>query len=214
MMKDVGFAIGAGLILLSAAPTSVAQMSLSIDDDGSHNFSVAGGVLYSQLDDPSGGGFTDQSFEASYAAYDATAADDFIIQVGIPGCVPEVGVINTPGSQQLVGSNPFFVSHAFYWDAGGEPGAVTQECDFPGNTDFTSDGDGDLSTNVGCLLEMGVRMWVSQTVRQDFNPFGQHVWASRAGTVGSPAVWKNPGDGFAVGCVDWEPANAVCGAPG
>jgi hypothetical protein len=109
------------------------------------------------------------------------------------------------------------VNHAFYYDAGGEPGGVIPGCDFPGNTDFTSDGHGDLSTILGngsCVLDVIERIWVSQNVRQDFNPFGQHVWASRTGAVGNPAVWKNPGDGFAVGCVDWEPANAVCGATG
>jgi hypothetical protein len=211
MMKSKNFALVVGVALvLFAGSLASAAFNKSMLNDGAFSGPSGGGVLYSQLDDPSGSAFTDQSFEAPYAAYDGTGADDFAVTDGGGW---DISTLNTPGSVTVPGSNPFFVSNAFLADAGGEPGAVLSDCDFPGNTAFTSAGDGDLSIEVECNAPAGTT-WVSQTVRMDFNPFGQHFWATRATAAGTPAVWRNPGNGFGSGCLDWEPANSVCGQVG
>lgn len=211
MMKARNFSLVAGtaLVLFAGSLTSAA-FTAKRASNGTMTVTGAGGTLYSQLDDPSGQAFTDQSFEAPYAAYDGTGADDFVVTDALGW---DISGVNTPGSQTVAGTNPFFVNQAFYADGGGAPGAVLDNCDFPANTDFASAGDGDLATNVDCNAPAGLT-WVSQTVREDFNPFGQHFWATRLSALNSPAVWKNPGNGFGSGCIDWAPANAVCGAAG
>lgn len=167
-----------------------------------------GDILYTQIDDPSGYAFTDQEFEAVYAAYDCEGADDFEITDAAGWDISE---IITPGLQ-TAGGAPSYTSHFFYEDAGGLPGSPVDDCDFPANTNFVHD-QGNLLTQVACRVGSGV-YWFSQQVRQDFVPSGQHLWATRLGTVNDPAAFRNPGNGFGFGCVDWAPANAVCGMTG
>jgi hypothetical protein len=206
--KSFALVLGVVLVLVAGSMASAAPFVKETLSNSTMTGTAAGDVLYSQLDDPTGSAFTDQAFEAAYAAYDAEGADDFIV-TGANGW--DIMGVNTPGAfQPPAGQQPFFVNTSFNVDAAGEPGAVI--CDFPGNTDFTGDGTGDLAINVDCNVDPGVT-WVTQSVRIDFNPFGQHFWATRNTPVGAPSVWRNPGDGFGSGCIDWT--NAVtCGQTG
>ena len=207
-MKKVIVVLG---ILLLASTAASAAMVDSMAYTGAAQGS-AGDVLFSQLDDPTGNASTDQAFEAAYAAYDSDGGEDFIVTDGFNW---DLETLFTPGSLSTAGSNPFFVNNLFYADAGGIPGAVLSGCDFTANTNVTSAGDGDLTMDVtGCNVPQG-SAWMSQSVRMDFNPLGQHYWATRVSTGGNyPGVWKNPGNAFATGCLDWQPKNAVCGFGG
>jgi hypothetical protein len=199
--------------LLLSTSAVYAQPVPSAPYTGTPAGTSSGEVLWSQLDDPTGAAFTDQAFEAPYAAYDSSGADDFSMESSLWA----VETLFTPGSVTVAGSNPFFVNVTFYEDAGGVPGAVYFGCDFPANTNFTSDGDGDITTDMTGFCDIygdGV-FWVSQQVRMDFDPLGQHYWATRSTAAGTyPGVWKNPGNGFGNGCLDWQPANAICGMTG
>jgi len=215
MRKTKNFALVLGAVLVLVAGSLASAQTVfqnKTATDGVLSVPSTGETLYSQLDDPSGSAFTDQAFEAAYAAYDGTGADDFMVTAAAGW---DISVLNTPGAfQPPAGQVPFFVNNAFYADnpALNEPGAVLPGCDFPGNTDFTTDGTGDLSINVACNAPNGIT-WVSQNVRIDFNPFGQHFWATRNTPLGTAYVWKNPGDGFGTGCVDWT-NGASCGSVG
>jgi hypothetical protein len=210
MMKARNFALvlGAALVLVAGSFANAAFVK-SVNGNSSMNQVSGGDVLFSQLDDPSGSAWTDQEFEAVYAAYTSEGGDDFSVGDAAGW---DLTTIATPGVQ-TAGGTPFFVNHFFYADGGGQPGAVLDDCDFPGNTNFVHD-VGDLSTNVeGCNVPSGTA-WFSQNVRQDFVPFGQHFWATRLNSNGSEAVFRNPGNGFGSGCIDWGPANTVCGMIG
>jgi hypothetical protein len=214
MMKARNFALvlGAALVLFAGGLTSAAFVK-SVHCEGvgvCQNQGVSGGgVLYSQTDDPSGSAFTDQEFEAVYAAYSAEGADDFVV-TGTQGW--DLTTLATPGIQ-TAGGTPFFVNHYFYADAAGLPGAVIDGCDFPANTNFTHD-LGNITVNVeDCNVEPGAA-WFSQQVRQDFQPFGQHFWATRLNAANNPGAFRNPGNGFGSGCIDWAPANSACGMIG
>jgi hypothetical protein len=214
MRKTKNFALVLGAVLVLVAGSLASAQSVfqkQTANDGTFVGSSQGETLYAQLDDPSGSAFTDQAFEAVYAAYDGTGADDFQVTSAIGW---DVTTLNTPGAlQPPAGQVPFFVSNAFHADGGGIPGAALAGCSFPGNTSFTTDGTGDLSIDVtGCNLPPG-ETWVSQIVRLDFNPFGQHFWATRNTALGTPAQWQNPGDGFASGCTSWTNAS-LCGGIG
>jgi hypothetical protein len=209
-MKARNFALvlGAALVLVAGSFAQAAFVS-KVPYSGTFTMPSGGDVLFSQLDDPSGSAWTDQEFEAVYAAYNSEGGDDFNVSDAAGW---DLTTINTPGIQ-TAGGTPFFTNHFFYADGGGAPGAVLDGCDFPANTSFTHD-LGDLSTDVtGCNTPGGIN-WFSQNVRQDFVPFGQHFWATRASSNGSEAVFRNPGNGFGSGCLDWAPANTVCGMTG
>lgn len=213
MMKARNFALVLGMALvLFAAGVTPAAMVKKVNCpacDGEYTNVSGGDVLYSQTDDPSGSAFTDQQFEAVYAAYSAESGDDFTV-TGTAGW--DLTSLFTPGIQTS-GGVPFFVNDFFYADAGGIPGAVIDNCDFPGNTNIVHD-LGNITADVsGCNVEPG-ETWFSQQVRQDFVPFGQHFWATQAGFDGTPSVFRNPGNGFGSGCLDWSPGNAVCGQTG
>ena len=85
----------------------------------------------------------------------------------------DIDRLNVPGTVSTPPAFPIFVSNAFYYDAGGEPGSIIDGCDFPANTDFLSFGDGDIAVNLDCNAPSGPT-WVSQTVRMDVVPFGEH----------------------------------------
>lgn len=211
MMKARNFALvlGAALVLFAGSFASAAFTAKATCSDCTMALAGGGDVLYSQLDDPSGYVFTDQEFEAVYAAYSSEGADDF--NVG-DAAGWDLTTIATPGLQ-TAGGTPFFTNHFFYTDAGGAPGAVISGCDFPASTNFVHD-LGDLLTTIdGCNVEAGVN-WFSQSVRQDFVPFGQHFWATRLSSNGNESVWRNVGNGFGNNCLDWLPSNSVCGMNG
>ena len=218
-MRQVSRIGGLILVLVLAGPVLSAPTMVESDDG---QFSLPTGqsiVFYSQLDDPSGYALVDQAFEATYAAYSAEAADDFTIG-HIPGtgdCTFLIQTMASPGIQSAPPSDPASVSTFFYSDAAGRPGALLEDCRFPGNTSFETDGFGDLMVtfDLPCPIDPFAHHWVSQQVRQDFLPVGgQHSWATRASAESNPAVWRNPGNGFGTGCSDWQPANSVCGARG
>jgi hypothetical protein len=209
MMKARNFALvlGVALVLFAGSLASAAFVS-TMPGTPNLTFPQGGNVLYSQLDDPSGYVFTDQEFEAVYAAYSSEGADDFDV-ADSPGW--DITTLNTPGLQ-TAGGTPFFTNHFYYADAGGAPGAVLDDCSFPASTNFVHD-LGNLATSTPCNAPTGTN-WFSQSVRQDYVPFGQHFWATRQNNLGNEANFRNPGNGFGSGCLDWGPANSVCGMNG
>lgn len=208
-------------VLLSGS-VSTAGLAANLEPvhPGDGAFSLPSGdgvVVWSQLDDPSGYALVDQAFESWYASYNSEAADDFMVQVSGPECEFAVDGVSTAGVQFTPGTDPLFVNVAFYADAGGLPGAPLPDCEFPANTNFVSDGNGDLAIEVDCPGFQTFSyntFWVSQQVRQDYLIQGIHYWATRASTELAPAAWRNPGNEFGTGCFDWQPANEVCRAMG
>jgi hypothetical protein len=204
-VRNVSLLVGAAVLLFSVSIVPAVQMQ-SQKAGGNNNvphFPSGGTVLYSQLDAASGNGAPDQEFEAVYAAYSSEGADDFQVSGG-PW---NVGGLNTPG----IGGGSIHVNVVFYADAGGTPAAApVAGCDYQGVTDYT-DAAGDLSINLNppCVLNNGT-FWVAQEVRQDFTTAGQHFWGDRNVQSGSEGVWRNPGNGFGLGCTDWTP-KTVCG---
>lgn len=200
------------LALLGAAVVSAGKLA-EAPCTGDCTLAVPSGeeVLYFQLDYPTGVGFTDQDFGPVDAVYNTEGADDFIV-TDAQGW--DVSAIHTAGSQSVPTADPHSVSHSFYADAGGVPGAAIEGCEFPNNFSHFTHVDGDIVADVsGCYLAAGA-VWVSQQVRQDFIPDGQHYWATRSVANGNEAVWRNPGNAYGTGCVDWSPAAAACGMTG
>ena len=162
-------------------------------------------VLYDQTDFASGNGAPDQDLE--YDVADSEAADDF--EVTDLGGWAILGV-NTVGSNQGIPS--MHVNITFYADEGGLP-AETPKCEFLEITTYTDNGGSlEIDLPTACNLLPGV-YWLAQEVRQDFNPSGQHFWSNRTVQTLSEGVWRNPGNKFGTGCVDWTP-QTDCGVGG
>lgn len=205
MSPHVGIC-GSLAVVASSLVISQPALERQVPDEGTMNVSSTGyEVLHSQLDGASGEAFWDIDYVSGEDNYDAAAADDFIVTSPAGW---DVRHIFTPGMVQA-GEGIVWVNTTFYADAGGLPGAPLPDCDFPANLDFTTDGTGDLSINVDCNAPAGV-VWFSQQVRTlDSEPF--HHWSTRNSAAGNPFVWKNPGNGFGTGCIDWTPAE-LCGS--
>ncbi|MEW5986507.1 MAG: hypothetical protein AB1791_07740 [Chloroflexota bacterium] len=163
-------------------------------------------VLYDQTDSPGLNSITSQEFEEVRADFDSQAADDFVVPAGETWTVETVyagGVyFNGPGPTP-------YVNVYFYADSGGLPGDELTFYD--GLTSF-SDVSGTLTIDLSAapaVLPEGT-YWVSVQADMDFTPGGQWGWTERTIQSNNPSAWRNPGDGYATGCADWE-ERTLCG---
>ena len=162
-------------------------------------------VLYDQTDNAAGNGAPAQDFEAGFEAYDCDAADDFVVTDATGWDVDQVIIVGTQSS----GGSPTSVDVTFYADSATFPGAVV--CSYPGlipsgNTTMT------VTLPTVCELPQGT-FWLGFQVNQAFNPTGQFFWSNRTTQTGNGGVWRNPGDGFASGCISWG-RQTTCGVGG
>lgn len=167
-----------------------------------------GVILFDQTDNASGNGAPDQDFEAAYDAYDAEGADDFMVDAAAGWSIMQVATVGT----QSAGGTPNSVSITFFNDNAGAPGAAIPECTYTGLTPTGTDSFV-IDLPAPCNLQQGT-YWVSQITDQTFGGGnGQHFFSNRTVQSGNPAHWRNPGDGFGTGCVDFTPMT-VCGVGG
>lgn len=166
------------------------------------------GVLYSQLDNPSGNGAPAQDFEAAFDSYDNEAADDFVVPPGQTWSISGVNVVGTIGNR----ANLQFVRVWFYSDNAGFPAAAAT-CTYNNLTPTGGTlGNLELTLPAPCVLPAG-NHWVALQVRGDFSNMGQYFWSNRTTQTNNESVWRNPGNGFATGCVNWGRQTA-CGVGG
>ncbi len=170
-------------------------------------------VLFDQFDAPSGNGTPDQDFESSLDAFDAQAADDFVVPADAAWFVREV---RTVGSTTVAGGATISVAFHHNVSGGGNPdlpGSPVVGCSHS-NLIPTTDTAGSFVVRLpeACLLTAGI-YWLLLQTRQDVGTHGQHFWSNRAIRSGSGAVWRNPGNGFGSGCTVFRP-QTQCGVGG
>jgi hypothetical protein len=200
------FAVAA-MVSLVCVPAMAQKPEAAAGRTGDIPQAGPGVLLYDQTDNAAGNGAPDQDFEAGFDAYDAEGADDFV--VAAPGWgidrVVTVGTYSTTGpcvNMDVV----------FYPDAGTLPGAAPV-CSYL-NVVPTSDTAGSLTLDLPstCSLPPGT-YWVALQCQLDFGVGGQHFWSNRSTQSNSGSVWRNPNDGFATGCVNWD-RQTTCGVGG
>ncbi|MGM9490400.1 hypothetical protein [Ideonella sp. YS5] len=163
-------------------------------------------ILWDQRDGDSGIGISSQNFEASFDIYDTQSADDFIVPTGETWVIKTIEVIGNhfSGTQQPIRSMrvTLYRNRA---ERPGRPGAVLH--DFP-------EAQADPLDCVGCgsylvhlsepvELHQG-RHWLGLQANLDYQNGGQWGWEASKTRHGRPAVWRNPGGGFATGCADYQ----------
>ena len=150
-------------------------------------------VLLNQIDETSPESINSQNFNPANDAFDAMTADDFVVPAGETWQLDSALVrgINTGTTPATSADVKIFA------DAAGMPGAEV----FSGVASATEFPRMQLSF-AGPTLSPGT-YWFGVSAILDPGPappFSQWHWAENSEPFGSPAVYRNPGDGFETGC--------------
>jgi hypothetical protein len=168
-------------------------------------------VLYDQTLSGSPVGFISQNFtDFSSGAYNAVAADDFVVTDASGWTVDQVNI----GGVYFNGSGPadsFDVS--IYPDAGGVPGA-TAACTYTGLSYTGAPPSFSIPLSTPCDLPSGT-YWVAAAANMAFGAGGEFGWNTYSGfNLGANAQWQNPGGGFGTGCSSWSDMATCLAFPG
>jgi hypothetical protein len=159
-------------------------------------------VLLDQIDPFSPESHPSQDFEPAFDEFDSTIADDFTVPTGETWAIE---LVQTGGKSRgpAIGNQ---ARVAIYSDGGTQPGDVISTVDVPAG------GYPRMVMNIPSppTLAPGT-YWISVeallAAGSNENP-NQWFWAiNDEGPFGAPAVFKNPGDGFATGCTSYAPRN-------
>jgi hypothetical protein len=164
---------------------------------------------FEQLAGETGAATISQDYETALDAYDATAADDFqcgstvsrVRRIEIGGVYFGVGGPGESMTVLILANN-----HRGTTDepSDGEPVCAFRDLPIPpGSESFSLRPGRDR-----CRLKAGRPYWLQAQIRMDFETAGQWGWKSVEDDHGSPADWKNPGDGFHTGCTTYARAGA------
>ncbi len=171
-------------------------------------------VLYDQTSNPGNNGAPAQNFEPAQDAFDNQAADDFEVTAPAGWLVSRVNFVIT----QPFGGTPDSVDVAIHANSpgGGDtdlPGAPI--CAYTGlapNQTGAPASALNVELPTPCQLSPG-RYWVSLIANQDFATDGQVFWSNRTVQSFSEGAWRNPGNGFGTGCINWG-TQTGCGVGG
>jgi len=158
--------------------------------------SASAEVLLNQIDETSPQSINSQDFNAANDSFDAMAADDFVIPAGETWSIDAALVRGTN-----TGTTPATSARVtIFADAAGAPGAevftaVASAIDYPRmQLSFTPATltAGTYWFGVSAILDPGPSA-----------PFSQWFWAENSEPFGSPAMYRNPGNGFNTGCTSF-----------
>lgn len=189
MLKRIGLAAVAAAVVAVVAPASASAE-----------------VLFNNVDETSPESITSQDFNAANDAFDAMAADDFVVPAGETWQISGA-LVRGRSTGSTVATSAIVKIFA---DAGGSPGAevfsgTAAATDFPRmNLTFT-----------GPSLTAGTYWFGASAVLDPGTtpPFSQWFWAENSEQFGAKAVFRNPGDGFNTGCTTFT-VKGSCGFSG
>jgi hypothetical protein len=200
-MKTVLLAGAAVALALSAGTASAGAAHPGVSAKNTHPFHIilpkAGAGGYSQRDNDNGVGIVSQNFtDGGFTAYDAAGADDFKLKK--KAAITEVDADGV----YFNGAGPAdsFDVH-FYANSGGLPGKEVASCLAASYSDETGFGTPDIKCSA--KFKAKKTAWVSVVANMAFGSGGEWGWSTNNTVRGNPAVWENPGGGFATGCNSW-----------
>ncbi len=159
---------------------------------------AASDACYVQLGGDSGTATNSQKLKHR-SEFNDRAADDFSLSE--PCSVESLDVAGTYfGPDRLINA-----SVVLYRDDGGTPGTIVARSTVP--ADKVTDNSGSLHVPLASpvALEPGT-YWLGFRVRMPALPDGGGwFWFTNQPQSGNPAVWKNRGDGFGLGCKVYHP---------
>ena len=199
--------IAAAIFAVSTAGAAPVASTTNVAVQPVFNTPSGSTVLFDQTANPGTNGAPAQNFSSSYDSYDNEAADDFVVPAG-GWTISSVNIISS-GTAGFTGATPAAVT--IYPDAGGMPGA-TPACSYPTAAATVTASSTSIALPSGCSLGAGT-YWVGISIDFNFVTQGQFFWSTQTSGSGNLAVWRNPGDGFALGCTNWGTLPA-CGVAG
>jgi hypothetical protein len=142
-----------------------------------------------------------QVFDADHAQYNSLGADDFTVPAGTFWVVKSIIVEGT----YFYGTGPAVSQNLYiYHDRNGMPGKPVHNGSLTNVGGQGNDGDFEVQfPGRGLKLHAGT-YWVSVQANMAYNV---GVWGWESGDFlysGNPAVWKNPGNGWAKKCRGWK----------
>jgi len=161
-------------------------------------------TLYDQTGMDSGIGLVSQNFEDDFDIYDDVIADDFVVPDDKRWKLREIEITGT----YFDGIGPAAsLNIAIHRNRNSLPGRMVAAYD---GIETYGDQQGTFSVRLpkGLTLKSG-RYWISVQATMDFIESGEWGWETASIATGIPAVFQNPGDGFATGCTSWAPV-ATC----
>lgn len=194
------------LAFLTGEPSVASPLRTSVEATGvAPLHSGASFVLHDQFDAASGNGTPDQNFETALDAFDASAADDFLVPADVVWVVREIHTIGTTGLSGGAQVSVSIRANAVGTGNPDLPGAPLPGCthDRLAPTTDTA-GSFVISLPTPCLVPSG-RFWVEVQTHQSAGTHGQHFWSNRSVRSGSEAAWRNPANGFGTGCTEFRP---------
>ena len=163
--------------------------------------STAQVILFDPIQAPSAGTAC-QDFEAANNIYDTEIADDFTVPAGETWYVDSVIFYGTYSAGALTEAGMIV---SIYQNNAGSIGSLVFTDTF--NTDVDLNGDGWLTPTWATPVNItSGDYWLVASARKDFGGGGgQWYWVRDSNLVGEPAMWSNPGNGFASGCTTFVP---------
>ncbi|MFN8150019.1 MAG: hypothetical protein U0R24_02675 [Solirubrobacterales bacterium] len=153
-------------------------------------------VLFNNIDETSPRSINSQNFNPANDAFDAMAADDFVVPAGETWTITGALVRGTQD-----GTTPTTSAEVrFFADAGGAPGA-----EIPTGAATATDYPRMNLTFAGPTLSAGT-YWFGVSANLDPGtsaPFSQWYWSENSEQFGSNSVYRNPGNGFTTGCTSF-----------
>jgi hypothetical protein len=171
-------------------------------------------VLWDQMDtpDPDDGYITSSNFRTGFDNIDSVAADDFLIsgEFWTITSVTASGLYIDGLDASLVES----VLIQIYADSGfALPGTLLRSETIPGGN-IAGLNTGLFVMNLGSPLLLGPgHYWLAVQANKTDTSFKQWVWLESFTLVLDESVWKQPGNGYGTGCIDWAKRITVCDRP-
>lgn len=163
-------------------------------------------TLYAQTNHRADSGIVSQRFGPTYHVDSSRGADDFTVPEGDSWTIDEVDVIGFYALKPPAAAEVVWI----YADNGGRPGTVLARVVHQGDS---GNGEGSFKISLAdtpVTLSSGV-YWVSvrATASQGRDPFW--VWLTTEDLHGTPAVWRNPLNGWETGCTTFKPMKHCSG---
>ncbi|MBN2460735.1 MAG: T9SS type A sorting domain-containing protein [Candidatus Cloacimonetes bacterium] len=182
---------------LTAIVSNFNDVTLNWQEPGSGN------ILWDQLDaEGETYGKSAQDFEPVYNAYDAEVAGDFVLEnpATVTGCAVNF-FFNAAYSEAV----PFNVG--FFPDEDGEPGETALVSIFTAEYLPNENNVYEITFAEPVELPAGT-YWIGYNMKLDYGTLEIQCFANQKVSLinGTPAYWRNPGDGFGTGYTTWSPA--------
>jgi hypothetical protein len=187
--------------ILLASSVILAQLQVSSTGGKIPVLPGSRSVLYEQTYYYSGDGQASQDFETELDLFDCQGADDFYVPASTTW---NIQTVTAWGNEILTGD---FVNVFIYADDAGIPAATATNA-LMGLLCINSGTSLTISIPGGLSLEAG-HYWLSVQDASPYGTDGQWYWALISSTYNSYSCWRNPGDGFGTGAVNWTTLTAL-----